>query len=299
MNVLVTGSDGFIGSHIVKRMIELGHDVVGVDRHDIDLVNESIPDHFSSVDIIFHFAADMGGVGYFSNPLHQYKPTVNNFFMDLKIIEFCLKHNILLFYPSSACIYPTYAMEKGIRLNESIIDNLAQPDQMYGWEKLTITKLIEKTQNDNLRVGILHTIFGEGQECEGERAKFPAQMTKKVIDSVKTGYIEVWGDGTQERTFQYISDAVEKIIEVALSDQYFGPVNISSDEVVTVNQCVEWLCEIAKVSPEIIYDLTKPVGVKIRRVSNEKYKKHYSYKDKVSTKEGFSLLFNYIKSNHV
>jgi len=166
---------------------------------------------------------------------------------------------------------------------------------MYGWEKLTITKLMRNSPID-CRVGILHTIYGEGQEYEGEKAKFPPQIAYKAIESIKTGVISVWGDGMQTRTFLYIDDAIEKIYEVMMSEKYHGEVNIGSDIEVSINEVVKLCCEILNIKPKKRHELDKPVGPKKRRCSNNKFNRYYTYRDKVSLKEGFTKLITYIQN---
>lgn len=293
MKIVVTGSKGFIGSHMVKLLLTKGHVVIPVGREECNLSSLEDVLNFlrtSNAEYVFHFAADMGGVGYFS--VAQYYPFVNNARIDLNIIEACRQLNIPLFYPSSACIYPTHKQtEKGLREDQIVPAN---PDQMYGWEKLMVTLISE--QLDNMRVGILHTIFGTDQTWVGEKTKFPPSIVYKTILLKKHGTpIEIWGDGTQKRTFLYITDALEKMYEVAFSSKYWGPVNISSDEVVTVRQCADICCKIAGVKPDYIFNTTKPSGVMFRGADTSKFHKHYKYIDQVSTEEGFEKLFRWME----
>ena len=313
----VTGASGFLGSNMVSYLKKKGHWVRAITRkesqsskhHDLPAnevlyLDVSKPsdaiEALKNIDYVFHFAADMGGVGYFSQ--EQYYPFVTNMQVDLNIVTSCEINGIKrLFYPSSACAYPIDAAERLKTIPKLREDMLipSNPDQMYGWEKLMMIILGKHTPFD-MRVGILHTIFGIGQEWEGKRAKFPMQITYKVIQAAKTNSpVRIWGDGTQIRTFLYVSDALEKIYEVMMNGKYYGEVNISSDEEVTVKQCADWLCEFAGIKPGYIFEKNKPTGVLFRGVDNSKFKKYYSYRNKISTKQGFRLIYNYIKSRQV
>jgi GDP-D-mannose 3', 5'-epimerase len=304
----VTGASGFLGSHMVEFLKQKKHWVRAITRKKIketshlyrladevkylDIsVQKQAYKALEHIDYVFHFAADMGGVGYFSK--EQYYPFVTNMLMDLHVLQSCQYNHVKrLFYPSSACIYPVDAVKrlKTAKLKENMLIP-ANPDQMYGWEKFMITILAPHAPTD-VRVGILHTIFGVGQQWQGARAKFPPAIAYKVIEAKKTGTpVHIWGDGKQVRTFLYITDALEKIYEIMMSPKYQGEVNISSDEQVTIKQCVDWLCEFADIRPRYIFEKNKPTGVISRGVDNTKFKRLYSYRNKVTTKEGFRLVF--------
>jgi nucleoside-diphosphate-sugar epimerase len=158
-----------------------------------------------------------------------------------------------------------------------------------------MTKLSSSTPFE-MRVGVLHTIFGEGQLWEGEKAKFPPALVAKVIRNKKFGTpIELWGDGTQKRTFLYVGDAIEMMYEVATAKEYFGPVNISSEEIVSVTQCATWVCEHAGVPATFHYNPDKPSGAHSRGVDMDWYNRHYLYRPLVSTQEGFSRMYDFME----
>jgi GDP-D-mannose 3',5'-epimerase len=315
LRMAVTGASGFLGSHMVAFLKEKHHWVRAIIRTPnretkklYNQANEVVSTNLSNekstiaalkhVDYVFHFAADMGGVGYFSQA--QYVPFVGNMRMDLNILAACEANHVKrLFYPSSACAYPIDAAQRFKRtpkLRETMFLP-ANPDQMYGWEKLTMLLLSAHAPIET-RVGVLHTIFGPGQEGTGKRAKFPAAITHKVIEAAASNSpIHIWGNGKQIRTFLYITDALEKMYEVMMHEKYFGPVNISADEQVTVVQCATWVCELAGIKPKFIFEKNKPTGVLLRGVDNSKFAKHYRYRNKVRTKEGFTLLYNHIKAS--
>lgn len=313
MMITVTGAAGFIGSNMVAFLKKRGHTVRAVDLRK-NPVNDYLygkADEFVLADLrnpqkahsvvkqstmVFHFAANMGGVGFFHT--YNFQPFIDNMRMDMNLIEGCQKHGVSrMFYSASACAYPTHVMGKEgkpVRLTEEQLIP-ANSDQMYGWEKLMMI-LLSKEAPVDVRVGIFDTIFGDNQEWEGERAKFPPTIVGKVIRAAQDKKpIQIWGNGKQMRSFLYISDAVEKMYEVMMADANYGPVNIASDETVTVQQCADWLCEFADITSRYDYDLSKPVGVVSRGISTEKFKKHFSYRDKVPTKEGFFRVYEYLK----
>jgi nucleoside-diphosphate-sugar epimerase len=292
---LVLGNKGFIGSHLYEYLRSKDYEVGGLDLVDkVDLRDYKQCLHVTKgYAYVYLMAADMGGVGYLSE--EQYSPPLNNYLIDLNILRACEVNKVeRLFYPSSACAYNTSF--EGAPLEEEMLNLSARPDQMYGWEKLTMIKLMRHAPF-NVRVGVLHTIYGEGQEYEGKKAKFPPQMSNKILKAVMTGKVNVWGDGTQTRTFLHIDDAVEKIHEVMMVNHYHGEVNIGSDKEVSVNEVIKVCCDILDISPEIEYDTTKPTGPARRLCSNEKFNKYYKTRDRVFLREGFARLIGDISEN--
>ncbi len=310
--IVVTGATGFIGCQMVAFLKKKGHTVRAVVRKHYDLTlkqyekaDEVLELNLTSqkdalravdgMDGIFHFAANMGGVGFFNK--HNYQPFMDNMYMDMNLLKACEEKKVKrMFYPASACAYPIH-----IQTTEQVTPQLkedmlipANADQMYGWEKFIMILLAREAPID-IRVGILNTVFGEYQEWKGERAKFPPAIVYKVIQAKKNNKpIEIWGNGKQTRTFLYINDALEKMYEVMMSKDYFGEVNIASDKIVTVQECAEWCCEIADVKKKYIYDLSKPSGVLARGIDNSKFYQHYQYREKFSTKDGFKRLYQWM-----
>ena len=271
------------------------NEVRSYDLRDFEQALEAV----DGMDHIFNFSADMGGVGYFSE--QNYTPYLSNTRMDLNMVEACVKAGVSrMFFSSSACAYPIHLQETEGETPLLAEDQLlpANADQMYGWEKLMMILLAPHAPLD-LRIGILNTVFGEGQEGTGPRAKFPPTIVHKVIESSRTGEpIEIWGNGQQTRTFLYIEDALEKMYEVMTTEEYWGPVNIAADEIVTVKQCADWLCEIAGIVPNYRYRLDKPSGVLARGVDNTKFYEYYTYRNRFTTREGFARLYGYRSHTH-
>jgi GDP-D-mannose 3',5'-epimerase len=280
MKIAITGHRGFIGSHVAKRVEALGHEVVRVegDVREVDL---------PATDGFMHFAAKMGGVGFFST--QQFEPILDNLTMDARVIQHCRKHGSRLLYPSSACAYPVRLMERGVPLSEDLLSVSADPDQMYGMEKLCITRLSEFADFD-FRVPVLHTIYGEGQDYLDSRVKFPPQICYKFATA---DFVEVWGDGSQTRTFLHIDDATEMLLEIFFDDRYHGPVNVSHPREVSVREVVDVLSAHTG-RTDISYDPTKPTGPTRRPVDNAKFYSHYAWRPRVDIAEGFTRLYEYI-----
>lgn len=312
MNIAVTGASGFIGSNLVQFLKSKKHHVRAI-VHSLSEKNKekySLADEILECDLqkqtqcqkavqgvqfVYHLASNMGGVDYFYR--HNYSPFIDNMRMDLNMLDACRRENVRrLFYAASVCAYPINGMMTEGRIapvrEEDIIP--ANSNQMYGWEKLMMILLSHECPIE-VRVGIFDTIFGENQDWEGERAKFPPSIVAKVIKAKKFHTpIEIWGNGRQIRSFLYISDALEKIYEVMMSNKYHGEVNIASDERMSIQDCADWLCHIAKIKPVYIYNLKKPSGVISRAINTDKFKKLYTYRDRVSIREGFRKVYEYL-----
>lgn len=304
-SVIVAGAGGFIGSHMVSYLKDRGYFVRAVDinfpeirkqwwQHADEIITADMRDIkevervVKNIDWVFWFCSNMGGVGFFHT--HDYKPFIDNMTMDMNILKSLGDRR--LFYSSSACIYPTH-IQKDVsnvpQLSEDMIFP-ANSDQMYGWEKLMMTMLSQRSNLD-VRVGIFHTIYGEGQEFDGERAKFPPTIVKKVIDS--NGVLKIWGDGTQIRTYLYIEDAVEKIYRI-MTMPYSGAVNVAGDEVISVLNTAKLVLDIADKDADIVYEGDKPSGVLARGVNNSEFIKRYGYENKYTLKQGFERLYKWM-----
>jgi GDP-D-mannose 3',5'-epimerase len=318
--IVVTGAGGFIGSNMLKFLKEKGHyiravdksfkperakmykyadEVVGLDLRDM----KSCLLALNEMDYVIHFAANMGGVGFFSK--HDYHPYMDNMTMDMNILQACELLKIeRLYYSSSACIYPVnMQMREGDapKLEENQLNYSADADQMYGWEKLMMTKLCERSPLD-ARVGIHHTIFGEYQEIEGERVKAPTAIATKAIraksalQEAKQPYFPIWGNGKQIRTFMYIEDCLEKVYEVLMAKEYHGAVNIGTEEEVSVTDVAKICCEILDINVDFTYESHKPSGVLARGCSNKKYDMYYKYRNKFTTQQGFERLIKWLQN---
>ena len=285
MKIAITGHRGFIGSHVARRLEKMGHHVIRVQG---DVRDVQLP----AAEGFMHFAAKMGGVGFFS--VQQFEPILDNVLMDARVIRHCRDQGSRLLFPSSACVFPVSLMDAGVALSEDLLEVPAEPDQMYGLEKLFITRLAEHADFD-FRVPILHTVYGEGQDFVGDRVKFPPQICHKFATADQ---ILVWGDGRQTRTFLHIDDATEMLLEIFFAPQYHGPVNVSHPREVSVREVVDALAEHTG-RTDITFDQTKPTGPLRRPVDNSKYNSLYAWRPLVDMEEGFTRLYESIRSEMV
>jgi GDP-D-mannose 3', 5'-epimerase len=283
--VLVCGAGGFIGGHLVKRLKREGFWVRAVDlkRHEFspspadefivgDLRDPGVVrDVVCGIDVVYQLAADMGGAGYIFTGEHDAAVMHNSATINLNMLEFGTRAGIRkYFYSSSACIYPAY--------NQTDPDNPncaedsaypAAPDSEYGWEKLFSERLYgaySRNHGIEVHVARFHNIFGPEGTWRGGREKAPAAICRKVADTPDGGEIEIWGDGMQTRSFLYIDECVEGIRRLMESDCP-GPLNIGSDEMVTINQLAAIAMRIAGKKLRIRH-IDGPLGVRGRNSDN-------------------------------
>lgn len=314
MDYAVTGATGFIGSHVCKRLLEQGHRVTafgtqappkGTWRREIwdsctrrDIIDLTASDpNFNGMDRVIHLAADMGGVGFFT--ANDYWPYIKNSRMTFRVLGAIGFWEVpRSFVAASACAYPTQMqMHEGAppRLAEWMLER-GTPDQMYGREKLMLTRLAERHPQD-VRVGLLHTIYGIGQEHQGERVKFPMAAAVKAIHARETGRVEMWGNGQQMRSYLYVDDAVRKILTMLNNHEYQGATNIGFDGAVSCLQ-IQQLCNRLAGVPdaEIVTNTAKPSGVLARDCSNDKWRTLYGNEIPIGYNEGFRRIVDWLDS---
>lgn len=291
MRVLVTGAGGFLGKYMWAFLVKKGHTVGGINyKKDLRIYENVLEIFKDDYDYVFHLATHMGGVGYMAQ--HPFETFVDSMRIDVNVFQAAKEAGIKrLFYPASSCMYP----DDISKLKEK--DLLpADPSMLYGYLKLSMTQLA-KVSPFETRVGILDTVFGEGQAYLGDKAKFPTAITYKVIQAKRNNTpIEIWGNGKQTRTLTYVEDAIEKIYEIMMADNYWGEVNVASEEIVTVKQCADWLCEIAEIKPKYKYDRSKAKGVLTRKIDNSKFNRYYRYRNQFTTRQGFEKLYHWMKT---
>src|SRR5271155_890290 len=261
--VLVAGAGGFIGGHLVKRLKSEGMWVRGCDpkRHEYcptqadeflvgDLREPAIAAaSLDDVEEVYQLAADMGGAGYIFTGEHDAAVMHNSATINLNMLEFGRKAGVKkFFYSSSACMYPEH--------NQRDPDNPkcsedsaypANPDSEYGWEKLFSERLYlayMRNYGIEVRVARFHNIFGPEGTWQGGREKAPAAVCRKVAETPDGGEIEIWGDGEQTRSFLYIDECLEGVRKL-MDSNFAGPVNIGSEEMVTINQLALMVMDIA------------------------------------------------------
>ncbi len=311
--VLVLGAGGFIGSHLTRRLRAEGNWVRGVDlkfpefsdteADDFvlgDLRQQDLCDRVIDRDFdeVYQLAADMGGAGFVFTGEHDADIMHNSASINLNVVERCRAREIGgVFYSSSACIYPAFNQDdpdNPICAEDSAYP--AAPDSEYGWEKLFSERLfLAYNRNYSManRVARYHNIFGPEGTWQGGREKAPAAICRKVAVAEDGGEIEIWGDGEQTRSFLYVDECVEGTIRLARSG-FEGPVNIGSEEMITVNQLVDMVCDIAgkKLTKRHV---SGPVGVRGRNSDNTLIARELGWKPTQPLIDGLEKTYEWIE----
>ena len=267
---LVLGAGGFIGSHLVKKLKSEGFWVRGVDLkypehwktvaddfiigdlRDPQVVSRvmfapnqtSLDDKINSFDEVYQLAADMGGAGYIFTGNNDANLMHNSALINLNVAHEATKQSVKrVFYSSSACMYPEHNQLDPNNPNcEESSAYPANPDSEYGWEKLFSERLFlafNRNYDLDIRIARFHNIFGPYGTWQGGKEKAPAAMCRKAAETPNGGEIEVWGDGQQTRSFLYIDECIGAILRLMRQDSFLGPVNIGSEEMVTINQLAQ------------------------------------------------------------
>jgi len=309
--VLVCGAGGFIGGHLVKRLKKEGYWVRGVDLKEHEYATSQAdefilgdlrePDLVRSVvagvDEVYQLAADMGGAGYIFTGEHDAAVMHNSATINLNVLEIGRQVGLRkYFYSSSACIYPAYNQTDPNNPNcaeESAYP--AAPDSEYGWEKLFSERLYASYQRNHgieIHVARFHNIFGpEGTWCGG-REKAPAAICRKVAETPDGGEIELWGDGKQTRSFLYVDECVEGIRRL-MESTFAGPVNIGSEEMVTINQLAEMTMDIAGKKLRIRH-IDGPLGVRGRNSDNHLILQKLGWAPSASLRKGLENTYRWV-----
>lgn len=310
---LVCGAGGFIGGHLVSRLKREGFWVRGVDikAHEYseteadDFVIGDLRDQIFAKSVIdrrfgevYQLAADMGGAGYLFTGEHDAEVIHNSAMINLNVLDACHKRSIKgVFYSSSACMYPAYNQEDPD--NPKCSEDSAYPaapDSEYGWEKLFSERLyLAYNRNYGMRnrVGRFHNIFGPQGTWDGGREKAPAAMCRKVAAARPGGDVEIWGDGQQTRSFLYIDECLEGTTRLYRSD-FEGPVNIGSEEMVTINQLALMVAEIAG-KPIELNHVPGPQGVRGRNSDNALIKSKLGWAPAASLRHGLEKTYPWIE----
>jgi nucleoside-diphosphate-sugar epimerase len=311
--VLVNGAGGFIGGHLVKRLKAEGFwvRVVDIKPHEFSVIPadefivgdlrepQVVKDAVSGIEEVYQLAADMGGAGYIFTGDHDANVMHNSATINLNTLEFGVKAGVKkFFYSSSACIYPEY--------NQLDPDNPkcseesaypAAPDSEYGWEKLFSERLYFSYMRNHgvaVRVARFHNIFGPEGTWTGGREKAPAAVCRKVAEAPDGTHIEIWGDGKQTRSFLYIDECVEAVRRLMQSD-FAGPVNIGSEEMVTINRLAEMAMEIAGKKLELKH-IPGPTGVRGRNSDNRLIREKLQWSPSEPLSAGLEKTYRWINA---
>jgi GDP-D-mannose 3', 5'-epimerase len=311
---LVLGAGGFIGGHLVHRLKSEGFWVRGIDLkfpeyRDVDADDFLVCDLRDPVicrevidrrfDVVYQLAADMGGAGYIFTGEHDADVMHNSGSINLNVLEACRRRNVgRIFYSSSACIYPAYNQQDPENPNcaeDSAYP--AAPDSDYGWEKLFSERMYFAYQRNygiKVHVARYHNIFGPQGTWNGGREKAPAAICRKVAEAQNGGAIEIWGDGNQTRSFLFIDECLEGTIRLTQSN-FSGPVNIGSDEMVTINGLVDTVCEIAAKKLEKKH-IPGPLGVRGRNSDNRLIAEKLHWQPSRPLREGLEKTYQWIET---
>ena len=310
MRVLVAGAGGFIGHHLVKRLKAEGHWVRGADLK-LPEFEPSPADEFlladlrsfersmeASVDVddAYQLAADMGGIGYIAT--NHAKLTRNNALINCHMLEAARLSGVKRYlYTSSACVYPAQ-LQDAAEVTPLKEDHAlpADPERGYGWEKLFAEQLVSYYHAEfglDVRVVRFHNIYGPLGAYEGGREKAPAAICRKAALASDGAEIEIWGDGEQTRSFCYIDDCIEGLRRIMESD-HTGPVNLGTDELVTVNDLVDVVCQAAGKALCKRHDLTKPQGVRGRNSDNALLRRLIGWEPPTPLSAGIKTTYDWI-----
>jgi GDP-D-mannose 3',5'-epimerase len=312
-SALVLGGGGFIGSHLVGRLKSEGYFVRAVDLKRPEFSN-SAADEFVVGDLrdpalcaeaidqrfgeLYQLAADMGGAGYIFTGEHDADVMHNSALINLNVLDACVRQGIRkVFYSSSACIYPAHNQTDPANPNCAEASAYpANPDSEYGWEKLFSERLYlsyRRNKGLNCRVARFHNIFGPEGTWQGGREKAPAAICRKVARAADPGVIEIWGDGAQTRSFLYIDECVEAVRRMMRS-QFDGPVNIGSEEMVSINAMARMVIEISGKRIGIVH-VPGPTGVRGRNSDNRLIRTELGWEPAMSLREGLVTTYGWIE----
>src|SRR5450631_299024 len=317
--VVVCGAGGFIGGHLVKSLLHNGANVIravdvkpldewyqaspGLQNLSLDLKDkDSCMKTAQGAEVVFQLAADMGGMGFIENnkALCMLSVLTNTHMLvaarDSGVGRF--------FYSSSACVY------NGDKQKSAEVTPLkeedaypAMPEDGYGWEKLFSERMCRHFEEDfgiQCRVARYHNVYGPLGTWNGGREKAPAAICRKVIEAKLSGKheIEIWGDGTQTRSFMYIDDCT-KGTQAIMESEIHEPINLGSNELVTINQLVSIAEDIAKIKLKRIYDLDAPKGVMGRNSDNTLIKKYLGWEPDISLRQGMEKTYAWIYDQYM
>jgi GDP-D-mannose 3',5'-epimerase len=317
MNILVGGAGGFIAGYLVKDLLEKGHNVIAADIKSTGKwyqVHEGAANKYScdlrskenceilteGVDRVYNLACNMGGMGFIQN---NHALCMESVLIQTHMLMACRKNNVKdILYSSSACIYP---LEAQTEIKSSEAQGLkeadaypANPEDGYGWEKLfseIITDYFRQDFNLDVRVCRYHNVYGPHGTWDGGREKAPAAICRKVIMAKLNGgkEIEIWGDGEQTRSFMYVDDCITGM-DLLWKSNFSKPINLGSDEMVSINQLVDMVEDIAGITLKRKYLLDKPQGVRGRNSDNTLIKEVLGWAPSIKLRDGLEKTYEWI-----
>ena len=314
---LVCGAGGFIGSHMVKKLKSEGYWVRGADKKYPefsmseadeflrgDLTGQTFCDMVCNIefDEIYQFAADMGGAGYIFTGEHDADVMNNSATINLNILRNIKDYKPKIFFSSSACMYPEHnQLDPNTPDCREDTAYPANPDSEYGWEKLFSERLYlsyHRNYDVPVRIARYHNIFGPEGTWTGGREKAPAAICRKVAELPKGGgSIEVWGDGLQTRSFLFVDECVEATYRLVQSD-FTGPVNIGSEEMVSINELVDIAAKAAGKDVEKNH-IDGPLGVRGRNSNNDLIREKLDWDYSMTLEEGIKKTYDWINEEQL
>jgi GDP-D-mannose 3', 5'-epimerase len=320
MKVLVAGAGGFIGGHLVNRLIKDGNSVIAVDvkplkywyqtneksrnlTYDLSLLNSCL-EVTKSVDHVYNLAADMGGMGFIENnkALCMLSSLINT-----HLLLASRNNNVKrYFFSSSACVYASWHQvkfgENALKENDAYP---ADPEDGYGWEKLFSERMCRHFEEDfglEVRIARFHNIYGPYGTYSGGREKAPAAACRKVLECIEKNFsipLKIWGDGKQIRSFTYIDDCIDGICKIMKSN-FSNPLNLGSSEITSIENLYRQVIEISGASSELFmfdYEVDAPKGVNGRSSDNALIKQVLNWEPSITLKSGLKTTFEWIKSD--
>jgi len=310
---LVLGAGGFIGSHMASRLKSEGYHVIGVDLKlpefsktsaDIFIIGDLrdplfVSRVFDDFDLVVQFAADMGGAEYIFTGENDANVMHNSALINLNVANEAIKHKTgCLLYSSSACIYPQQIQEDpnniGLKEDQAYPAN---PDSEYGYEKLFSERLYDAYRRNyglNIRIVRFHNVFGEEGTWQGNKAKAPAALCRKVCETEDSGFVDVLGDGKQTRSFIYIDEAIEGCIRL-INSNYYYPVNIGSNEIISIGAFIRMILDISgKHHIKVRNFNSNAVGVRGRNSDNSLIFEKLGWKPTQPLRDGMEKLYSWI-----
>jgi len=314
---LVCGAGGFIGSHMVKKLKSEGYWVRGADKKYPefsmseadeflrgDLTGQTFCDMVCNMefDEIYQFAADMGGAGYIFTGEHDADVMNNSATINLNILRNVKDYKPKIFFSSSACMYPEHnQLDPNTPDCREDTAYPANPDSEYGWEKLFSERLYlsyHRNYDVPVRIARYHNIFGPEGTWTGGREKAPAAICRKVAELPKGGgSIEVWGDGLQTRSFLFVDECVEATYRLVQSD-FTGPVNIGSEEMVSINELVDIAAKVSDKDVEKNH-IDGPLGVRGRNSNNDLIREKLDWDYTMTLEEGIKKTYDWINEEQL